>query len=382
MNPQKNVPKYPHNATNIAISTIPQTFLEISKTAFDHNIAYYKNLIGAHNTLAIVIKGNGYGHGLQQIAYLGEHNKDIDWLCVAQLSEALSLPTIIKPILVLGYSDVNLEDAIGKNINFMVDNLEYAYKLNTIGMQHGYQFNVHVKVDTGLSRIGVLASDALALIQQLQKLDYINIAGILSHFAASNNNPEFTHYQLTQFNEVLATLHKHNIIIENVHMSNSAAISNIKYEPTFNMFRLGLGAYGLGQEAPHLQSVMTWKTHIVAIKTIPTDSYVSYACTYQTKRTTRIALLPIGYADGYDFRFSNKTSILINGSYAPVLGRVAMNITVIDVTDIAAQIDDEVILLGGYAGIGAQDLATIAEIPNVREIFTGINPALARIITE
>jgi alanine racemase len=127
---------------------------------------------------------------------------------------------------------------------------------------------------------------------------------------------------------------------------------------------------------------MTWKTRIVAIKTISAHSYVSYACTYKTERTTRIALLPIGYADGYDFRFSNKTSVLINGAYAPVLGRVAMNMTIIDVTDISAQIDDAVILLGESAGIGVQDLATIAEIPNVREIFTGINPALARIITE
>jgi alanine racemase len=382
MNPQHNTPKDPHIIPNVIINTIPQTFLEISKTAFDHNIAYYKNLIGLANKLAIVIKGNGYGHGLSQIAYLCEQNSNVDWLCVAQLSESLSLQNISKPILVLGYSDVNPEEAINKNIYFMVDSLEYAHKLNVIGKKHGYRFNVHVKVDTGLSRIGVLAGDALTLIQQLQKLDYIHLNGILSHFAASNDNPEFTQYQLTQFNNVLDTLHAHNIVIENIHMSNSAAISTIEYQTRYNMFRLGLGTYGLGQEVAHLQPVMTWKTRIVAIKTIPTDSYVSYACTYQTKRTTRIALLPIGYADGYDFRFSNKNSVLINGTYAPILGRVAMNITVVDVTDIPAQIDDEVILLGGYSGIGVQDLAAAADIPNVREIFRGINPALARIITE
>ena len=371
-----------HNATNTNFLTPLQTVLEINKSAFDHNIAYYKSLIGAHNKLAIVIKGNGYGHGLPQIAYLCEQNNHIDWLCVAQLSEGLSLQNITKPILILGYGNGDPEEAIHKNIHFTIDNLQYAQKLNAIGMQHGCLFNVHVKVDTGLSRIGVLACDALALIQQLQQLEYIKITGISSHFAASNDNPKFTSYQLTQFNNVLTALDEHNIVIENIHMSNSAAISNIEYPKQSNLFRLGLGAYGLGPEASHLQTVMTWKTHIVAIKTIPADSYVSYACTYQTKRTTRIALLPIGYSDGYDFRFSNKTSVLINDSYAPVLGRVAMNIIIVDVTDITAQIDDEVILLGGYPGIGVQDLAAAAGIPNVREIFTGINPALARIITE
>lgn len=374
------------NTTNSYIVTptitTPQTWLEINSTAFNHNIAYYKKLIGPHNTLAVVIKGNGYGHGLNQMAYLCEQNNSVDWLCVAQLSEGLAMQNVSKPILVLGYSDVSPEHAVGKNIHFMVDSLEYAQKLNAIGAQHTYQFNVHLKVDTGLSRIGVLAPNAYALVQQLQKLEYIKLNGIFSHFAASNDNPTFTEHQLTQFNNVLAQLDNDGITIEHVHMSNSAAINTIAYPTKFNFFRLGLGAYGLGAHAHHLQPVMTWKTHITAIKTIPTDSYVSYACTYKTNRITRIALLPIGYSDGYDFRFSNKTSVMINGSLAPVLGRVAMNITIIDVTDIIAHIGDEVTLMGEYPGIGTQDLATIAGMPNVRELFTGINPALARIITE
>lgn len=382
MNSQNNTLHIHHNTPTIAITATPHTYLEISKSAFEHNSTYYKNRIGAHNSLAIVIKANGYGHGLQHIAHLCEQSTSVDWLCVAQLSESLALHTTTKPILVLGYCDADPTHAIGKNIHFMVDSLEYAHKFNTIGKKHGYQFNVHIKVDTGLSRIGVLARDALTLIQQLQKLDYIKITGLFSHFAASNDNAEYTQQQLTQFNNVLDALHTHDIPVANIHMSNSAAISNIEYQPRYTMFRLGLGAYGFGIEKSHLRPVMTWKTRIVAIKTIPAGSYVSYACTYQTKRTTRIALLPIGYADGYDFRFSNKTSVLINDAYAPILGRVAMNITVVDVTDITAQVDDEVILLGGHTDINIQDLARIAEIPNVREIFTGINPALARIITE
>ncbi len=360
----------------------PYTWLEISKDAFNHNISYYKKLIGAHNKLATVIKGNGYGHGIQQMADLCQENSLVDWICVAQLSEALILENITKPILVLGYSDVNPEYAVHRDIHFMVDNLAYAQNLNTIGKKHNYIFNVHVKIDTGLSRMGVLVADALELIQQLQQLPSIHINGIFSHFAASDSNPEFTEQQFNKCNDMLTLLDMHNIIIENIHMSNSAAISTLDYPAPFNFFRLGLGMYGLGNQAHDLQPILAWKTRIIAIKTIPTDSYVSYAGTYKTTRTTRIALLPVGYSDGYDFRFSNNSSVLINGAYVPILGRVAMNITIVDITDIPAQIGDIVTLMAGLPHIGVHDLAQMAGIANVREILTGINPSLARVITE
>ncbi|HEX4069128.1 MAG TPA: alanine racemase [Candidatus Babeliales bacterium] len=371
-----------HNPTTTNPITPLQTFLEISTSAFNYNVNYYKNIIGYHNKLAAVIKGNGYGHGLHQMAYVCQQNEHIDWLLVMQLSEALALQNISKPILILGYSDVPIENAIGKNIQFMIDNLAYAQKLNTVGKQHSYQFDVHIKVDTGLSRMGILAPDAIIFIHQIQQLDYINIVGICSHFSASDSQPEFTAQQYTQFNNVITDLFSKNITVPYIHMSNTAAISNIQYKNYFNFFRMGIGLYGLGHERSHLQPIMTWKTHITHIKTIPANSYVSYAGEYQTKRTTRIALLPIGYYDGYKFRFSNKTSVLINGTLAPVIGRVAMNITIVDVTDITADTDDEVVLMGPYQKIGAHDLAELGNIKNVREILVGINPAFTRIITE
>jgi alanine racemase len=360
----------------------PQTLLEINSTAFNHNATYYKNLIGHHNKLAAVIKGNGYGHGLHHMAYLCEQSYHIDWLLVMHLSEALALQNISKPILVLGYSDVSAEYAVNKNIHFMIDNLEYAQNLHDIGKKHSNQFKVHIKIDTGLSRMGVLVPDAIAFIQRVQKLDYIEIIGICSHFSASDTNPEFTAQQYAQFNDVISNLQKNAITVPYIHMGNTAAISTIEYKPFFNLFRMGIGLCGLGYDKSHLQPVMTWKTHIKHIKTVPTDSYISYAGEFQTKRTTRIALLPIGYYDGYKFRFSNKTSVMINGAFAPVIGRVAMNMTIVDITDITAQTGDEVILMGPYPGIGAHDLAELGNIKNVREILVGINPALTRVITE
>ncbi len=377
----KNHPLHPQNSTIISTAPTPQTYLEIGTGAFNHNAAYYKNKIGHHNNLAVVIKGNGYGHGLHQIATLCEQNENVDWICVAQLSEALALQNITKPILVLSYSDVSPEYAVNRNIHFMVDYLEYAHNLNEIGKKHSYQFNVHVKIDTGLSRMGVLPNEALDFIQQLQTLDYIRIAGIYSHFSASDINPEFTAYQLEQYNNTLQMLHDHHIFPQHLHMGNSASTSTVEYPQHFNFFRVGIGVYGLGHDRNHLQPVMTWKTTIVNIKTIPTGSSIGYTGSFIAQRPTRIALLAVGYYDGYKFLFSNKTSVSINGAYAPVIGRVAMNMTIIDVTDIQANRGDEVILLGADEQINAHNLALIAEIKNVREIITGINPMIARIIT-
>lgn len=375
------MPSYP-KIPIVGTEFLPQTYLEISTSAFNHNITYYKNKIGLHNKLAIVIKGNGYGHGLQQIANLCEKNEYVDWICVAQLSEALALQNITKPILVLGYSDVSPEYAVGKNIHFMMDHLEYAQNLNNIGTKYSYQFNVHIKIDTGLSRMGILATDAYEFICQLQQLSHISISGIYSHFSASDSNPIFSSYQFEQFNTLIAQLHQNNIFPTHIHMGNSASNSTIAYPEHFNFFRVGIGAYGLGLDKADLKPVMTWKTHIAHIKTVPKGSYISYTGSYQTKRTTRIALLPIGYYDGYKLNFSNKTTVHINGSYAPILGRIAMNMTIIDITDVTAQTGDEVILLGDDEKIHAHRLATLGEIKNVREIITGINPLITRIITD
>ena len=363
----------------------PQTWLEISRSALAHNSAYYKSLIGHQNKLAFVIKGNGYGHGMEQIATICENIPHIDYLCVAQLSEGLTLHArgIRKPLLILGYTDANPQGAVNKPIEFMVDNLEYATMLNSIGKEHSYQFKVHVKVDTGLSRMGIGIEKALNFIKTIHALPYIAISGIFSHFSASDSNATFSEQQIAQFNAVLDDITAHLVHIPYIHMSNTGALESISYHKRFNFFRIGLGLYGLGPQEAALKTVMTWKTRIMNIKSIPTDSYVSYTGAYKTTRPTNIALLPIGYFDGYNFRLSNKSSVLIKNNYAPVLGRIAMNMTIVDVTDIDdAHVYDEVIVLGGYPKIGARDLALAADIRNMREIITSINPALPRIIVD
>lgn len=382
MSLQKNEALTTYNLINKDAITTAQTYLEISTSAFNHNAAYYKHKIGSHNKLAIVIKGNGYGHGLQQIASLCQQSNDVDWICVAQLSEALALENVSKPILVLGYYDVTPELAAHKNIHFMVDSIEYAQQFNEIGKKQSYQFNVHVKIDTGLSRMGVDPGQAPSFIEQLQKLNYITISGIYSHFAASDSNPLFTTYQFEQFNNLIAQLNNNDMLPANIHMGNSASTSTVNYPNHFNFFRVGLGIYGLGLDSPHLKPVMSWKTHIVNIKTVAKGSYISYTGSYQVNRKSHIALLPIGYYDGYDFRFSNKTMVMINDSYAPVIGRIAMNITIIDVTDIEAKTGDVVTIIGADDKIHTHTIAASGGIKNVREVITGINPILPRILKD
>jgi len=365
---------------------IHSSFLEISQSALNNNITYYKNHIGIHNKLALVIKGNGYGHGLKPMGIIAQHNDLVDWICVAHYAEALSLidSGIIKNILILGYATIHNTPSLCANLYFMVDTLEYATYLNEIGKIYSHQFNVHIKIDTGLSRHGIQPTEIKNFIKQLNKLSYIKINGIFSHFIASDSNENVTNIQFNSFLNTIESLIDTNITIKNIHMSNTAAITNLQYPLFCNMFRVGLGIYGFNNfnhQNKSLQPVLTWKTHIIAIKTIPALSYVSYACTYKTTRITRIALLPIGYSDGYQLRFSNKTSVIINNMIAPVIGRIGMNITIIDITDCKAAIDDEVILIGATSPVQITNIAQVAQIYNVREILTGLHPSIPRIIT-
>jgi len=360
------------------------TWVEISKTAIDHNINYYKNKIGMHNHLALVIKGNGYGHGLQTMGKICQDNPHVDYLCVAQLSEALTLTKagITKPILILGYPDNDSALAAHTSIEFMVDNIDYARQLNLAGSLLNHVYKIHIKIDTGLSRMGIHHRAALPFITTIQSLPFVKIQGIYSHFAASDTNPTFTAQQLTIFNTLIKSLQNNNIHIPLIHMSNTASLNTIIYPSLYNFFRTGLGLYGLDPHNKYLKPALTWKTYISSIKTVEKGSYIGYANSYITNRTTRIALLPIGYSDGYQFRFSNKTNVLINNQIAPIIGRIAMNITIIDITDIHANIHDEVTLMGDHEGITIHNLAQAAGIINVREILTSINPLAPRIITE
>lgn len=373
----------------------PYSWLEINQSAIKHNISQYKKIID-NNRLAVIIKGNAYGHGLIQMAHICQTNKTVDWLLVGNLSDALALRKngITKQILVLGYIDEDIANAAHQNIDITIDNLIFAQQLNTIGQRQNRHFQVHLKIDTGLSRQGIFPNQALAFIKQILNFSHIHLNGIYSHCAESNKEDQrFTQQQRKKFIDLLHLLAANNIEIPYKHMTNSAAITALDHSSQYNFFRIGIGVYGLWPSQANkkatlsrypnftLKPALSWKTRIMCIKTIPEGSYISYNRTHQVKKKTKIGILPIGYYDGYDTRYSNKTSVLINNILAPVIGRVCMNMTIIDITSIpTAQVGDEVTLLGNNPNITAYDLAHAAGISNVREIITTINPSILRVV--
>lgn len=367
------------------------TWIEISQHAFEHNVATYKKLIGSCVSLAVVVKSNAYGHGLIEIGTLCEQSSHVQWLCTSSLSEALILRAhgITKPILVMSLIDADPSEAIAHNIDLMVYTKTTLAALQKIGASLQRSAQVHIKIDTGMSRFGILNHEALDLIRYAHTLPFISVRGLYTHLSESDNeDATFTQQQLATFTRSIDTLKEHGFSIPLVHASNSAGTATLN-NSHFNLVRIGAGAYGLWAtptiKALGLQPVMTWKTTIMDIRTLPADSYVGYRRTHQTKKTTRMGIIPIGYYEGYDRRLSNKgiTVIADDGqpiAYAPIMGRICMNISMIDITESNAEIGSPVVLLGDYEQVRASDIAHTIESFNPREITTRLSPLIKRII--
>lgn len=381
-----------HVVVPISSTTHHNTWVEINAHALEHNIKNYKAIV-APALLAPVIKSNAYGHGINTIAKILDNHRDVGLICVASLSEAIALRGmgIGKPLLVLSIIDADLQNAVMYDIDTIIYNLHDALELNAIAQRLNKQAKVHIKVDTGLSRLGLLQEEAIKLAQVIHALPAVILHGIFTHFAsAESSNQAFTNQQISQFNRVIDILHDQGIWIPLKHTASSAA-TTANQASHFTMPRIGIGLYGLWPSQDNkeltalahpefsLQPILTWKTRIIQIKEIPAGSHVGYNLTYQASRKTRIATLPIGYWDGYDRRLSNKGMVLINNQLAPVVGIVAMNLTMVDVTDIQAAPGDEVTLLGNHPGVTAEDIAKHCKTINY-EIVTRINPLINRII--
>ena len=383
----------------------PYTWIEISKSAFEHNVALYKKIIGAAVNLGVVVKSNAYGHGIVEIGTLCQTSPHVDWLCTTSLSEALVLRKhgVTKPILVTCIIDQDPTQAVEQSIDLVVYDMHTIAALNNCAAQLGKPANIHIKIDTGMSRFGIYPHDALAFIQEASLLPYIKINGICSHFSESDaTDTHYTTQQLEQFNAVLKQLDDALIRIPIKHTGNSAAVT-AQTKSHFNLVRVGAAAYGLQQSESSIEKaqrleptfalkpVMSWKTKLLNIKTIPAHTPVGYNRTHITTETTTIGILPIGYYEGYDRRLSNKGSVFVATNnvvrvaeqYASVIGRVCMNVTMIDISHIKnAKVGDHVLLLGDHPDIRAHEIAHAIGSFNPREITTRISPTIARIVTE
>lgn len=274
--------------------------------------------------------------------------------------------------------------AVKNNVIFPLYTIENALLLNKVGERLNKKIKAHLKIDTGASRLGILPADALSFVNQLKKLKKLDLEGIWSHFASSEDDFAYTKNQHEIFKSVCDTLEKNNINIPIRHIACSAA--SITYDFTReNALRLGLGLYGLypsnnQKQAINLKPALSWYTTIIQVKTLPAGAKIGYGGTYTSNRPIKIAILPVGYWDGYDRRLSNRGYVLIKDERCPVLGRICMNICMVDVTGLAVKAGDKVILIGKdkTKSISVDDLAKWCETINY-EIADRINPFLPRI---
>ena len=295
---------------------------------------------------------------------------------------------ITKPILVLSTIDDTIDQIADNNMHVAVFNKSMIDQLNSMGRKNGAIIPVHLKIDTGLSRLGVTPEHAQELLDHIAILSNICLAGIYSHFAESSNSDQsYTFTQVERFKELLAKIKP---TIPYIHLANSAGTTSLDL-PFCTMFRVGCGIYGAWPSPANkkitqekypdfsLKPILTWKTSINCINTIAAGNPIGYDRTFMATRNTIIATLPIGYYDGYDFRLFNQGSVLINGSYAPIIGRISMNVMTVDITDIPnTKEGDPVTLIGSQPPIDAYSLGMLAGNPNVREILTKINAAIPR----
>jgi alanine racemase len=371
-----------------------RTWIEIDKQAFDYNINNLKSCIG-DTQIAIVLKSNAYGHDITTMAYLSDKSQYINYICTAGLSEAILLRknNIKKPIIVLSYLDGDLKLAVINDIHCVIYDYETACILSNIAKKLNKIVNIHVKVDTGMSRLGILPEEVISFIKALQTLSNIYIYGIFTHLCdTSNSDKSFSLMQLERFDKVLDSLKKINITIECTHALSSSGLSVIP-KRNYTLIRAGGALYGLCKSFEHLtliknnypqfniKPIITWKSNIIQIKDIPKNSYIGYNKSYQAKKSMRIAIIPVGYFDGLPRTLSNKGTVIIKNQEAPIVGIISMNLLSIDITHIPdATISDQVILMGSYNNINALNSAIKANtITN--EIVARINSDIPRIIT-
>lgn len=373
----------------LPINTVPAahyptaSWFELDAAAFAYNLSCIRTVVGPDKAIMAVVKANAYGHGLKEIGQLCERNPEVAWLCTASLSEALVLRAhgICKSILVMCFIDVAPEQAILNDIDLPVYTYEQARVLDDVARSLGALVYMHVKIDTGLSRLGVLPENALALIEQINQLSHVRIRGLWTHFSQSDDaDPAYTLMQIERFDQVIAQCA--GMLPESllIHAANSAGAIRFG-QARYTGVRVGAAMYGMGDaRAVGVRPVVHWKTRVYEMRDLNAGVPVSYACTYITKRPTRMALLPVGYGDGYDRRLSNCGVVYIRGQQAPVIGRVCMNVVLVDVTDIPGVCSgDEVILVGALSGCSVDDIARQTGALN-RDIATGFSPFIDRFV--
>ena len=345
---------------------------KIDLDALKYNVDGIKKCKSDKAMLMGVIKADAYGHGSRVFARELEA-MGFDWLAVATADEGIELRRdgMKLPILVLGYTHPDqYPEMLQWDITPEIDTYDMAEAFNAAAEEAGKKANIHIKIDTGMSRIGFLPGEEnLDEIEKINSLPYLNIQGMFTHFACADMRDK-THVkgQIEKFHRMIEGVKARGVSVEIFHCSNSASIMELESEH-MNMVRAGIILYGLypshemEEERLPLKPVMSLYSHIVHLKELPEGVTIGYSATYTTKRRSQIATIPVGYADGYPRSLSNRASVLIRGQRAPIVGRVCMDQMMVDVTDIPeAALGDLVTLVGcdGEEKLSTEEISEMA----------------------
>ncbi|MPQ44583.1 alanine racemase [Clostridium tarantellae] len=334
---------------------IRPVWAEIDLDAIAYNMKQVKNLVGNKEIMA-VIKANAYGHGAIDIAPILLENGATSF-AVAMITEAMELRhnNIEAPILILGYTPLEFaQEIIENDIEQTVYNLEYAKQLSNIAIDLGKKAIIHIAIDTGMGRIGFLPNkNSLELVKEICSLEGIEVKGLFTHFATSDEeNKEYTYVQFSKLKMFYNELLKMGITIPLKHVANSGAIIDLP-DTYLDAVRAGIILYGyypsneVKKDKLNLKPVLTLKTKVAHLKELDKNMSISYGRTFITSKKSKIATLPIGYADGYSRLLSGKAKVIINGHFANVIGKICMDQCMIDVSHIEnVTVNDEVILIG------------------------------------
>ena len=346
------------------------TCAEINIRALIHNLNQAKRLAGSKSQILSIVKADAYGHGAVKISKALVRN-GIHHLGTALVEEAVELRDagIKIPIIVLGGI---FKEQIPKIAEYSLTPVVYQEDfLKAVAKEarkSNKKVNIHIKIDTGMGRIGVLPDEAVDFAKKAASQKNIKVEGIMTHFAdADLADKAYAEKQMAEFTSIVNKLNEEGIDIPYQHIANSAALVSFENNK-FNMARPGIMLYGYAPSAEgkerglNLIPVMSLKTKVLHLKKVSAGTYISYGRTFVAKRDSVIATLPVGYADGYSRALSNKGFVIVKGKRAPIAGRVCMDMTMIDVTGIdGVEINDEVVLIGkqGKEAITADDVAML-----------------------
>ncbi len=354
---------------------------EIDLQALTHNLGVAKKHTGNTNVLAVV-KADAYGHGAVTVS---KHliKQGVSALGVAFSHEAVILREagITSPILIFFNRD-NITDIFEYDLTPVVFDFNTAKALSDEAYKKNRHIPIHIKIDTGMGRVGFRTDTALEEILKISQLKNITLEGLMSHFSEADlQDKEFANKQVNDYSTLLHDLKEQNIRFKHYHMANSASVLTMP-DAHFNLVRPGIMLYGYAfPGASGLRPVLSLKSRVVLIKKVPAGTPISYGRTFITKRESTIATIPLGYADGYSRRLSNLGEVLISGRRAPVAGRVCMDTIMVDITDIPdVSYESEVVIIGeqGSEQISANEIADKTDtIPY--EVLTSIGQRVQRV---